>query len=56
LIDRLELRFCPHELGSVEDGTLQVDVDSQNEEFTNLHVDLAAGEVDAASAGNGGRN
>lgn len=31
LIDWLKLRFCPHEFRSVEDGTLQVDVDSQNE-------------------------
>jgi hypothetical protein len=28
LVDGLELWFCPHELGSVENRTLQVNVDA----------------------------
>jgi hypothetical protein len=28
LVDGLQLGFCPHELGSVEDRALQVDVDA----------------------------
>ncbi len=47
-VDGLELRFGPHEFGAVEDGALQVDVDAQDEELADLHVDLAAGEVDGA--------
>jgi hypothetical protein len=56
LVDRLQLRFCPHELGSVEDGTLQVNVDAQDEELANLHVNLATGEVDPAGTSDGGGN
>ena len=56
LIDWLKLRFCPHEFRSVEDGTLQVDVDSQDEQFTDLHVDFTTSEVDATRAGNSGGN
>lgn len=54
-VDRLELGLGPHELGAVEDGTLQVDVDAQDEELADLHVDLAPGEVDGAGQGNGFR-
>lgn len=53
LIDGLELGFGPHELRGVEDGALQVDVDAQDEEFADLHVDLAARQVDAAGARDG---
>lgn len=53
LIDRFELGFRPHEFGGVEDGALQVDVDAEDEELADLHVDFAAGEVDAAGAGDG---
>ena len=31
-----------------------MDVDAQDEQFADLHVDFAAGEVDAACAGDGG--
>lgn len=31
-----------------------MDVDAEDEKLANLHVDLAAGEVDAAGAGDGG--
>jgi hypothetical protein len=54
LVDGFELRFGPHEFGGVEDGALQVDVDAEDEELADLHVDFATGEVDAAGAGDGG--
>lgn len=54
LIHRLELRFRPHQLRGIEHTPLEMDVDAQDEQFANLHVDLAAGEVDAAGAGDGG--
>lgn len=56
MIDWFKLRLCPHEFRSVEDGSLQVNVDSQNEKFTDLHVDFTTSEVDATSAGNSGGN
>lgn len=52
-VDRFQLGLRPHELGSVEDGALQVDVDAQDEELADLHVDFAAREVDAARGGDG---
>ena len=54
LVDGLELGLGPHKFGGVEDGALQVDVDAQDEELADLHVDFAAGEIDAAGAGDGG--
>ena len=56
LVYWLQLRFCPHELRGVKDGSLQVNVDPQNEELADLHVDLTASKVDAASAGDGRGN
>jgi len=56
LVDWFELGFGPHEFGGVEHGALQVDVDAEDEELADLHVDFAAGEVDAAGAGDGGRD
>lgn len=56
LVNGFKLRLCPHELGSVKDRTLQVYVNSQNEELADLHVNLTTSEVDAAGAGDGGRN
>jgi hypothetical protein len=56
LVDWLKLRFCPHEFRSVEDGALQVNVDSQNKELADLHVDFATSEVDATSTSNSGGN
>jgi len=53
LVDGFELGFGPHEFGGVEDRALQVNVDAQDEELADLHVDFAAGEVDAAGTGNG---
>jgi hypothetical protein len=54
LVNGFELGLGPHEFGSVEHGALQVDVDAEDEELADLHVDLAASEVDAAGAGDGG--
>jgi hypothetical protein len=54
LVDGFELGFGPHEFGGVEDRALQVDVDAEDEELADLHVDLAAGKVGASSAGDGG--
>lgn len=48
LVHRLQLRFHPEQLGRVEHGTVQVDVDAKNEELADLHVDLGAGEGDLA--------
>jgi hypothetical protein len=56
LVDGLELWFCPHELGSVEDRALQVNVDPQDEKFADLHVDFATGEIDAAGTSDSGRD
>jgi hypothetical protein len=56
LVDGFELGFGPHEFGGVEDRALQVNVDAEDEELADLHVDFAAGEVDAAGAGDGGRD
>ena len=54
-VDGLELGLGPHELGAVEDGALQVDVDAQDEELADLHVDLPAGQVHGAGQGDGFR-
>jgi hypothetical protein len=54
LVDGLELGLGPHEFGGVQHRALQVDVDAEDEELADLHVDFAAGEVDAAGAGDGG--
>ena len=51
LVDRVELRLCPHELGSIQDRALKVYVDSENEQLANLHVDFFSREVDAARRG-----
>jgi len=56
LVDGIELGLGPHELGRVEHAALQVDVDAQDEELADLHVDLAAREVDAARARDRGRD
>ena len=53
LVDGFELRLRPHKFGGVEDRALEVDVDAQDEELADLHVDFAAGEVDAARGGDG---
>lgn len=47
-VDGFELRLGPHQLRAVENGALQVDVDAQDEELADLHVDLAPSEVDGA--------
>ena len=51
LINRVQLRLCPHEFRSVQDGPLKMDVDAQDEELANLHVNFSPGKVDAAGAG-----
>ena len=53
LVDGFELGFGPHQFRGVEDGALEVDVDAEDEELADLHVDFAAGEVDAAGGGDG---
>lgn len=50
-VHRLELRLRPHQLGAVEHGTLQVDVDAQDEELPDLHRDLASCQRDGAGEG-----
>ena len=50
-VNGLEARFRPHELGGVEHGTLQVDVDAEDEELADLLVDFPAGERDGAREG-----
>lgn len=56
LINRVELWLCPHELRCVEHGTLEMDIDAEDEELANLHVDLTSGEVDATGPRNGAWN
>ena len=51
-INRLQLRFYPEKFGRVEYRAVEVDVDAENEEFANLHVDLFAGESDLAGQRN----
>jgi hypothetical protein len=48
LVDGLELGLDPEELGGVEYGSVEVDVDAEDEELADLHVDLAAAEGDFA--------
>lgn len=56
LVDGLKLGLSPHQFGRVEDRALQVDVDAEDEELADLHVDFAAGKVDTACACDGGGN
>lgn len=42
LIERFQLGLDPEELGGIQDGAVEMDVDPQNEELSNLHVDLFA--------------
>jgi hypothetical protein len=51
LVYGLELRLYPEELGRVEDGAVEVDVDAEDEELADLHVDLRPGEGDFACQG-----
>lgn len=53
LIHRLKLWFCPHELGRVENRALKMNVDAEDEELADLHVNLAPGEIDATGPRNG---
>ena len=52
LVHWFELGFNPKELGRVEDGAVQVDVDSQDEELAYLHVDLRLTERNLARQSN----
>ena len=56
LVYRLQLRLGPHQFRCIEHRPLQVDVNAQNKELADLHVDLAAGQIDAARAGDGAGN
>lgn len=40
LVDRLQLGFNPEQFGGVKHGTVQMDVDAENKELADLHVDL----------------
>lgn len=51
LVHGFELGLDPEDLGGVEDGAVEVDVDAQGEELADLHVDLGAGEGDFAREG-----
>ncbi len=51
LVDGLELGLDPEELGRVEDGAVEVDVNAQDEELADLHVDLRAAEGDFTREG-----
>lgn len=46
LVHGLEVGLDPEDLGGVEDGAVEVDVDAEGEELADLHVDLRAGEED----------
>ena len=51
-VDGLELRFRPHELRAIKHRSLQVDVDAQDEELSDLHRDLAPRQRNPAREGN----
>ena len=53
-VDGRQLRLRPHQLGRVEHGALQVDVDAQDEELADLLVDGAPRQGDAAGGGEEG--
>lgn len=56
LVKGLQLGLHPEELGGVQHGAVEVDVDPQDEELADLHVDLLPAQVDFARQGNLGRN
>lgn len=45
LVYRIELWFCPHQFWRIEDGSLQMDVDAQDEQLADLHIDLLSREI-----------
>jgi hypothetical protein len=51
LVYGFELWLYPEELGRVEDGAVEVNVDAEDEELADLHVDLRSGEGDFARQG-----
>ena len=48
LVDWLEVRLNPEQLGGVENTAVEVDVDTENEELADLHIDLLSRQVDLA--------
>lgn len=50
-VDRFEAGFGPHELGTVEHGPLQMDVDPEDEELADLLMDLASRQGDGTGEG-----
>ena len=56
LVDRLELRLDPKQLGGVQDRPVEVDADAQDEQLADLHVDLGPRERDRAGQGEAGRD
>lgn len=51
LVHGLELGFDPEQLRRVKDGAVEVDVDAEDEELADLHVDLGAAESDFTCQG-----
>ena len=51
LVDGFELGLDPEKLWRVEDRAVEVDVDAQDEQLADLHVDLRAAERDLARQG-----
>lgn len=48
MVDWLQLRLDPEELWGIKDRTVQVNIDSENEELANLHVDLRSAQGNLA--------
>lgn len=51
LVDGFELGLDPKDLGCVEDGAVEVDVDAEGEELADLHVDFRPRKSYLASEG-----
>lgn len=56
LVDGVQLRLSPHELWRIKDRPLKMDIDPQDEELPNLHVDLLARQLDSPRQRNRGWN
>lgn len=56
LVKGLQLGLHPEELGGIQHGAVEVDVDSQDEELSDLHIYLFPAQGDFARQGDLGRN
>lgn len=56
LVHRLQLRFYPEQLRCVQYRSVEMDVDAENKQLANLHVNLGATQVNLAGQGNLRRN